>query len=61
MGLFQWASLNLFKLNADKYHFLVITENKEFKIGIADIANSKYKRILGIQFDYKFTFENYVS
>ena len=45
---------NLMKINADKCHFLVSTNNT-FKIEIGNfyITNSKSKKLLRVKFDHK--------
>ena len=42
------------KINADKYHLLVSTNNTvKIKIGNFDITNSKSKKLLRVKFDHK--------
>ena len=51
--LFKWFSDNLMKINADKCHLLVSTNNTvKIKIGNFDITNSKSEKLLGVKFDH---------
>ena len=50
------------KSNADKCHLLVITNNTvNIKIGNIDITNSNCEKFLGVKFDHKLTFDDYIS
>ena len=50
------------KLNADKFHSLVSTNNTvKIKIGNLDITNSKSKKLLGVKFDHKLSFDDHIS
>ena len=60
--LFKWFSDNLFKGNADKCHLLVnVNDEVSMKIGDFKIVNSECKKILGVKFDCKLTFNSHVS
>ena len=50
------------KSNADKCHLLVSTNNAiNIKIRNIDINNSTCKKLLGVRFDYKLTFDDHIS
>ena len=50
------------KSNANKCHFMVSTSNKvNIRIGKFNISNSKCEKLLGIKFDHKLTFDDYIS
>ena len=60
--LFKWFNDNLMKINADKCHLLVSTNNTvKIKIGNFDITNSKSEKLLGVKFDHKLSFDDHVS
>ena len=50
------------KINADKCHLLVSTNNTvKIKIGNFDITNSKSEKLLGVKFDHKLSFDDHIS
>ena len=56
--LFNWFSDNLMKINTDKCHLLVSTNNTvKMKIGNFDITNSKSEKLIGVKFDHKLSFD----
>ena len=60
--LFKWFNDNSMKINADKYHLLVSTNNTvKIKIGNFDVTNSKCEKLLGVRFDHKFSFNDHIS
>ena len=60
--LFKCFSDNLMKINADKCHLLVTTNNTvKIKTGNFDITNSKNKKLLGVEFDHKLSFDDHIS
>ena len=60
--LFKWFNDNLMKINADKCHLLVSTNNTiKIKTGHFDITNSKNEKLLGVKFDHKLSFDNHIS
>ena len=60
--LFKWFNDNLMKINADKCHLLVSTNNTvKIKIGNFDITNSKSEKLLGVKFDHKLSFDDHIS
>ena len=60
--LFKWFNDNLMRINADKCHLLVSTNNTaKIKIGNFDITNSKSEKLLGVKFDYKLSFDDHIS
>ena len=60
--LFKWFNDNLMKINADKYHMLVSTNNTvKIKIGYFRITNSKSEKLLEVKFDHKLSFDDYIS
>ena len=60
--LFKWFSDNLMKINANKCHFLVCTNNTvKIKIGNFDITNCKSEKLLGVKFDHKLSFDGHTS
>ena len=59
--LFNWFN-NLMRINTDKCHFLVSTNNTvKIKIGNFDITNSKSEKLLGVKFDHKLSFDDHIS
>ena len=60
--LFKWFDDNLMKSNADKCHLLVNT-NESVKITIRDfdINNSTCEKLLGVKFDNKISFDEYIT
>ena len=60
--LFKWFNDNLVKINADKCHLFVSTNNTvKIKIGHFDITNSKSEKLLGANFDHKLSFDDHIS
>ena len=60
--LFKWFNDNLMRINADKCHLLVSTNNTvKIKIGNFDITNSKSEKLLGVKFDHKLSFDDHIS
>ena len=60
--LFKWFNGNLMRINADKSHSLVSTNNTvKIKIGNFDITNSKNEKLLGVKFDHKLSFDDHIS
>ena len=60
--LFTWFNDNLMKINADKCHLLVSTNNTvKIKMGNFDITNSKSEKLLVVKFDHKLSFYDYIS
>ena len=60
--LFKWFNGNLMKSNPDKCNLLVSTnDNVEIRIGNFRIENTKTKKLLGIQFDNKLSFDYHLS
>ena len=54
--------LILVKINADKCHLLVNTNNTvQIKIGNFGITNSKSEKLLGVKFDHKLSFDGHIS
>ena len=50
------------KINADKYHLLVITNNTvKINIGNFDITNSKSEKLLRVKFRHKLSFDDHNS
>ena len=60
--LFKWFNDNLMRINGDKCHLLVSTNNTvKIKIGNFDITNSKSEKLLGVKFDHKLSFYDHIS
>ena len=60
--LFKWFNDNLMKINADKCHLLVSTNNTvKINIGNFDITNSKSEKLLGVKFRHKLYFDDHIS
>ena len=60
--LFKWFNDNLVRINADKCHLLVSTNNTvKIKIGNFDITNSKSEKLLGVKLDHKLSFDDQIS
>ena len=50
------------KINADKCHLLVSTNNTvKIKTGSFDITNNKSEKLLGVKFDDKLSFDDHIS
>ena len=50
------------KINADKCHLLVSTNNTvKIKVGNCDITNSKSEKLLRVKFDHKLSFDDHIS
>ena len=59
--LFKWFNDNLMRINADKCHLLVSTNNTvKIKIGNSDITNSKSEKLLGVKFGHKLSFDDHI-
>ena len=57
----NWFSANYFKANPKKSHFL-LTSNERVNLNVDLIINtSKYEKLLGINIDHFFTFNEQVS
>ena len=60
--LLKWFNDNLMKINAEKCHLLVSTNNTvKIKIGNFDITNSKNENLLGVKFDHKLSSDDHFS
>ena len=60
--LFKWLNDNLTKINADKCHLLVGTNNTvEIKTGNFDITDSKSEKLIRVKFDHKLSFDDHIS
>ena len=60
--LFKWFNDNLMKINADKCHLLVSTNNTvKIRIGNFGITNSESEKLLGVKFDHKLSFDDRIS
>ena len=60
--IFKWFNDNLMRINADKCHMLVSTNNTvKIKIGNFDISNSKIEKLLGVKFEHKLSFDDHIS
>ena len=60
--LSKWFNDNLVRINADKYHLLVSTNNTvKINIGNFEITNSKSEKLLGVKFDHKLSFDDHIS
>ena len=59
--LFKWFTDHRLKANPEKSH-LITNSTQEIQINIGEIviSNSKCKRLLGIHFDNRLTFESHV-
>ena len=50
------------KINADKCHLLVSTNNTvKIKVGNFDLTKSKSEKLLGVKFDHKLSFDDHIS
>ena len=57
--LFKWFSDNLMKINTDRCHLLVSTNNTvKIKTRNFDITNSKSEKLIGVKFDHKLSFDD---
>ena len=60
--LLIWFSDNQMKLNTDKCHLLLNTQDQNFlKIGNVNIKNSFFEKLLVITFDYKLKLSNLIE
>ena len=60
--LFTWFNYNQMKRNKDKCHVILSSQdNVHVNIGTAQIENSKSQKLLGINIDSKFTFEDHIN
>ena len=60
--LFKLSNENLMRINADKCHLLVRTNNTvKIKIGNFVITNSKSERLLEVKFDHKLSIDDHIS
>ena len=60
--LFTWFDNNLMKINADKCHLLVRSNEKvTIKIGSHEIANTKREKLLGVHLDNGLSFDYHIS
>ena len=60
--LCKWFNDNLMKINTGKCHLFVSTNNTvKIKIGHFDITYSKSEKLLGVNFDHKISFDDYIS
>ena len=54
--------LLMLKINAEKYHLLVSTNNTvEIKIGNFVITNSKSEKLLGVKLAHNLSFNDHIS
>ena len=61
VSLFRWFENNLFKGNADKYHFLLSTIREvSFNVNNFKIKNSDREKVLGFKFDSKLRFDQHI-
>ena len=61
-NLLQWVTENELKGNASKYHLLISSgENVHVNIGTSQIINSDCERLLGIDIDFRLSFENHIN
>ena len=61
-NLFQWFSKSELKGNASKFHLLISSgENVLVNIGTSKIKNSDWERLLGIDIDFKLSFQNHIN
>ena len=59
--IFQWFNENAMKVNGDKSHLLITTnEERNISIGGEKIQNSKSENLLGITIDNKLSFTDHV-
>ena len=60
--LFTSFNDNLMRINADKCHLLISTNNTvKIKIGNFDITNIKSEKLLGVKFDHKLSLDDHIS
>ena len=60
--LFHWFSDNQMKVNTDKCHLIISTNNTPgLKVGDSLIKTSTCEKLLGFKIDYKLTFDNHVA
>ena len=59
---FKWFNDNFKKINANKCHLLVSTNNTvKIKIGKFDTTNSKSEKLLGVKLDHKLSSDDHIS
>lgn len=60
--LLKWSSDNLMKSNAGNCHLSVSTKNTvNIRVENFDTKNSRCKKLWGVKFDHKLTFNNHIS
>ena len=59
---FKWFNDNVVKINTEKCHLLVSTKNTvKIKTGNFGITNGKSKKLIGVKFDHKRSFDDRIS
>ena len=62
MKLFKWFADNQMKANQDKYHLIVSkNENISMHSGPFEIKNTNCEKLLGIKFDSRLNFNEYLD
>ena len=62
VSLFRWFENNLLKGNADECHFLVsVSQEVSLNVNNFKIKNSDCEKLLGVKFDSKLRFDQYIT
>ena len=60
---FEWFSNNCTKMNSDKYHLILSSndENKKIELNGEVINHTQIQKLLGVDIDYKLKFDTHIE
>ena len=63
LKLFEWFSNNHMKMNSDKCHLILSSndENKKIELNGEAINNTQVQKLLGVHIDYKLKFDTHID
>ena len=63
LKLFEWFSNNYMKMNSDKCHLILSSndENKKIELNGEAINNTQVQKLLGVHIDYKLKFDTHIE
>ena len=63
LKLFEWLSNNHMKMNSDKCHLILSSndENKKIELNGEAINNTQVQKLLGVHIDYKLKFDTHIE
>ena len=63
LKLFEWFSNNYMKMNSDKCHLILSSndENKKIELNGEAINNTQVQKLLGVHIDDKLKFDSYTE